>query len=45
VTAYASGADRQRALAAGFRGHLPKPIDPAAVVEALARLRAEGAPR
>jgi signal transduction histidine kinase/ActR/RegA family two-component response regulator len=37
VTGYASPGDRQRALAAGFHSHLPKPIDPLAVAAAVAR--------
>ena len=36
VSAYASRDDRARALAVGFRAHLAKPIDPAALVRALA---------
>lgn len=35
VTAYASAADRDRAIAAGFDRHLAKPIDPPAVVAAV----------
>jgi signal transduction histidine kinase/ActR/RegA family two-component response regulator len=37
VTGYANPDDRQRALAAGFHSHLPKPIDPLAVAIAVAR--------
>jgi PAS domain S-box-containing protein len=37
VTAYAGADDRERALAAGFLGWAPKPIDPALLVEAVAR--------
>ena len=37
VTGYAGPDDRQRALAAGFHSHLPKPIDPLAVAAAVAR--------
>ena len=36
VSAYASRDDRARALAVGFRAHFAKPIDPAALVRALA---------
>jgi signal transduction histidine kinase/ActR/RegA family two-component response regulator len=36
VTGYASPGDRERALAAGFHSHLPKPIDPVAVAAAVA---------
>lgn len=35
VTAYAGDADRERAVAAGFDRHVPKPIDPPAIVEAV----------
>jgi CheY-like chemotaxis protein len=38
VSAYASVDDRTRALAVGFKAHLAKPIDPAALVRALASL-------
>lgn len=38
LTAFAGSEDRRRALAAGFQRHLAKPIDPSAVVTALARL-------
>jgi CheY-like chemotaxis protein len=36
VTAYASPDDRLRTLAAGFQAHVSKPIDPVALVSALA---------
>ncbi|HEV8395441.1 MAG TPA: MASE1 domain-containing protein [Vicinamibacterales bacterium] len=36
VSAYASTEDRARALAVGFKAHFAKPIDPAALVRALA---------
>jgi CheY-like chemotaxis protein len=36
VTAYARYDDRVRTLAAGFQAHLAKPIDPHALVRALA---------
>jgi PAS domain S-box-containing protein len=36
VTAHARHEDRERALAAGFRTYLPKPIDPARLVRAVA---------
>ena len=36
VSAYASLDDRSRTLAAGFQAHVAKPIDPAALVQALA---------
>ena len=35
VTAYASIPDREEALAVGFHQHLPKPIDPARLVQAI----------
>ncbi|MDB5353668.1 MAG: two-component hybrid sensor and regulator [Phycisphaerales bacterium] len=38
LTAYAREEDRLRALDAGFQAHLPKPIDPAALTAATARL-------
>ncbi len=39
VTAYASAADRARALAAGFNGHFPKPLDLEALVQQLVDIR------
>ena len=38
LTAYAGESDGQRALAAGFQQHLAKPIEPAALIEAIASL-------
>jgi CheY-like chemotaxis protein len=38
VTAFTSDADRKRALDAGFQEHLPKPIDPTALVATVAAL-------
>ena len=38
VTALATAEDRQRALAAGFDVHLPKPTEPIEVVAAVARV-------
>ena len=38
ITAYASVADRDRALAAGFAMHLPKPIDPPELIYAIAKV-------
>jgi PAS domain S-box-containing protein len=35
ITAYAGNHDRERALAAGFDRHVPKPINPATIVEAV----------
>ncbi|HVG10605.1 MAG TPA: ATP-binding protein [Thermoanaerobaculia bacterium] len=40
LTAYAGDADRLRALEAGFQIHLPKPIDPGALAEAVAAVAA-----
>jgi signal transduction histidine kinase/CheY-like chemotaxis protein len=38
LTGYANAEDRARLLAAGYQVHVPKPMDPAAVVAAVARL-------
>jgi signal transduction histidine kinase/ActR/RegA family two-component response regulator len=38
LTAFTREEDRQQALAAGFQTHLAKPVDPNALVEAVARL-------
>jgi signal transduction histidine kinase len=38
LTAYARSEDRQKALEAGFDEHTPKPVDPAALVSAVARV-------
>ena len=38
LTAYAAPSDRDRALAAGFQRHVPKPVDPAELIEAIAGL-------
>jgi len=37
ITGYVTPADRNRALAAGYQGHLPKPIDPTAVASEIKR--------
>jgi signal transduction histidine kinase/CheY-like chemotaxis protein len=37
VTGYVTPGDRSRALAAGYQGHLPKPIDPMAVASEIRR--------
>jgi CheY-like chemotaxis protein len=43
VTGYADYHEAERALAAGYQMHLPKPIEPVALVEMVARLaRAQG---
>ena len=41
VTAFARPEDRERALAAGFDAHLPKPIDPDKLLECAAKLAAK----
>jgi PAS domain S-box-containing protein len=38
LTAYAGAEDRKRALRAGFQVHIPKPVDPAELVAAVASL-------
>jgi CheY-like chemotaxis protein len=38
LTAFAGSQDRDRALAAGYQLHLSKPIEPDALVDAVARL-------
>jgi signal transduction histidine kinase/ActR/RegA family two-component response regulator len=43
LTAYASPADRERALAAGFREHLAKPVNPDVLLQTLEDLLAEPA--
>jgi CheY-like chemotaxis protein len=40
ITAFGSPEDRKKALAAGFQEHLPKPVDPAKLVDVVARLAA-----
>ena len=42
VSGYAGIADRQRALTAGFDGHIAKPVDPAALIGTIADLLAKG---
>jgi CheY-like chemotaxis protein len=43
VTAYATAEDRSRALAAGYQGHIPKPIDPVTVASEIKRaIEAQG---
>jgi signal transduction histidine kinase/CheY-like chemotaxis protein len=42
LTAYAGVEDRQRAISAGFQTHLAKPLDPAEMVAAVARLAGRG---
>jgi len=38
VTAYGAASDREQAFRAGFDAHLPKPVDPEALVRALSRI-------
>jgi CheY-like chemotaxis protein len=38
VTGYSTPSDVERALEAGFQMHLSKPIDPVALIEAVAKL-------
>ena len=35
VTAYATGSDRERALAEGFDDHVSKPVSPAAIIQTI----------
>jgi CheY-like chemotaxis protein len=39
VTGYASPADRELALSAGFNGHIAKPVDPTRLLAAVVQLR------
>ena len=40
LTAYARGADRTRALRAGFQLHIPKPVEPSELIAAIVNLAA-----
>jgi CheY-like chemotaxis protein len=42
LTAHARGADRLRALSAGYQLHIPKPVEPAELVMAIANLTDRG---
>ena len=42
VTGYSAPSDVDRALAAGYQMHLPKPVDPLALIEAVAKLSRNG---
>jgi CheY-like chemotaxis protein len=44
LTAYAAAGDRKRALEAGFREHLAKPVNPNVLLQTLDDLLAQGAP-
>jgi signal transduction histidine kinase/DNA-binding response OmpR family regulator len=44
LTAYAGAEDSKRALAAGFQTHLAKPVDPKALIAAVARLTGRATP-
>jgi CheY-like chemotaxis protein len=43
LTAYARGEDQRRAVAAGFQRHVAKPVQPAALVRAIAEVLEERA--
>ncbi|HWS90456.1 MAG TPA: PAS domain S-box protein [Pyrinomonadaceae bacterium] len=44
LTAYAGESDRARALRSGFQAHLPKPVEPAALIDAVTSLAGTAAP-
>ena len=44
LTAYAGEADRARALRSGFQAHLPKPVEPDALIKAVTVLAGTAAP-
>jgi PAS domain S-box-containing protein len=44
LTAYARSEDRDRALAAGFHAHVPKPVEPARLARLVAGLAGRGSP-
>ena len=44
LTAYAGEADRARALRSGFQAHLPKPVEPDALINAVTKLAGTAAP-
>jgi signal transduction histidine kinase/CheY-like chemotaxis protein len=44
LTAYASPEDRLKALRAGYHDHLPKPVDPVALVEVVSNLARRAVP-
>ncbi len=43
LTAYARAEDQRKALAAGFQMHLAKPVEPATLIDSIARLAGRGA--
>jgi PAS domain S-box-containing protein len=45
LSAYAGAEDRRRALLAGFQRHIPKPVDPAHLIAAIATMIRNGAGR
>jgi len=45
LTAYAQTEDRDRALAAGFQEHVPKPVPPERLADVVARLARVGGRR
>jgi len=45
LSAYAAAEDRRRALLAGFQRHIPKPVDPAHLLAAIAAMVRTGAGR
>ncbi len=44
LTAFARGEDRSRTLAAGYQMHLSKPVEPSALLAAVANLAGRPAP-
>jgi CheY-like chemotaxis protein len=44
LTAYAGENDRARALRSGFQAHLPKPVEPDALIDAVTNLAGTAAP-
>ncbi len=39
LTAYVAEKDRRKALSAGYKIHIPKPVDPAAIATAVAAIK------
>jgi CheY-like chemotaxis protein len=44
LTAYAGESDRARALRSGFQAHLPKPVEPDVLINAVTSLAGTAAP-